>query len=236
MSSDDSTPEPRFNGWDSPNYTEVPNQFFDEVMVKLKPAELRVMLYLMRRTFGFQKRADTISLDQFVKGITTRDGTIQDRGAGVSRPAAIEALRSLAAKGYIEIVKNTDARGLDLATTYRMRFKTTARTGKKELENFTPGSTSPGQRGKVHPLRGGNDVNPQKKGKTKVQKIEGSSPTSKEKRPPLTPAQLHRLDPVRDRDLILRGKVEPYPPANATPSQVLAWEAAADHWRIRHGK
>ena len=236
MSSDDSTPEPRFDGWDSPNYTEVPNQFFDEVMVKLKPAELRIMLYLMRRTFGFQKRADTISLDQFVKGFKTRDGTVQDLGAGVSRPAAIEALRSLAAKGYIEIVKNTDARGADLATTYRMRFKTTARTGKRELENFTPGSSAPGQGGKVYPLQGGNKLAPQKKEQNKVQKIEGSPPTSKEKRPPLTPSQLHRLHPAQDRDLILAGKVEPFPPPKSSMGEIMAWDGLRQDWRKRHGK
>lgn len=62
----------------------------------------------------------------------------------------------------------------------------------------------------------------------------GSPLTSKEKRPPLTPGQLHRLDPVRDRDLILAGKVEPYPPDKSAMGTIMVWMDLAAEWRRRH--
>src|ERR671917_470428 len=45
----------RFKGFLSPRYTQVPNELFDELMVHLSGAELKVLLYVIRRTFGFEK-------------------------------------------------------------------------------------------------------------------------------------------------------------------------------------
>ena len=44
-----------FRGFDSPNYTQVPDILFDERMAHLSGAELKVLLYIIRRTFGFKK-------------------------------------------------------------------------------------------------------------------------------------------------------------------------------------
>ena len=52
----------------------MPDAFFDVVAPQLSEAELRVALYIIRRTFGFKKDSDTISLRQMVEGITTKDG------------------------------------------------------------------------------------------------------------------------------------------------------------------
>ncbi len=68
-----------------PTTTPVPDEIFDEWLAVLGHAELRVLLYIVRRTFGFDKRGgDTISYRQFTDGITTRDGRVLDRGCGVS--------------------------------------------------------------------------------------------------------------------------------------------------------
>ncbi len=58
----------RFEGFDSPNGTIVPDDFFDLLAPELSEAELRVCLYIIRRTFGFKKRSDDISLRQMVEG------------------------------------------------------------------------------------------------------------------------------------------------------------------------
>jgi phage replication O-like protein O len=54
--------------FNKPNYTQTPNDFFDEVAKTLKEGELRVMLVIMRQTFGWgNKQWDRISLSQFVE-------------------------------------------------------------------------------------------------------------------------------------------------------------------------
>ena len=40
----------RFAGFDEPNYTQVPDALFDELLPHLGDAELRVLLYIVRRT------------------------------------------------------------------------------------------------------------------------------------------------------------------------------------------
>lgn len=65
------------------------------VFPHLTEGEIKCLLYVSRRTFGFQKEKDRISLSQFIKGITTKDKKILDHGAGVSRPTAVSALDNL---------------------------------------------------------------------------------------------------------------------------------------------
>lgn len=54
-----------------------------------------------------------------------------------------------------------------------------------------------------------------------------------DRRPPLTPKQMHALDPVADRELILRAKIEPVPPPGATLDQMVAWEDVRVAWKAR---
>ena len=93
----------KFSGFPQPktNFTPVPNLFFDEVLSTLKEAELKVLLYIFRRTYGWQKEMDCISLSQFVNGITTRQGKQLDSGTGLAKSTVIEALKSILKKGYI---------------------------------------------------------------------------------------------------------------------------------------
>ncbi|HEX2913529.1 MAG TPA: hypothetical protein VH186_22185 [Chloroflexia bacterium] len=83
------------------NYTCIPNDFLDQVAPELSPSELRVMLYIYRHTFGYQKLADVISYEQFMHGIRAEDGRRVDCGAGVSRRALVPALASLEKRGLI---------------------------------------------------------------------------------------------------------------------------------------
>jgi hypothetical protein len=109
-----------FEGFDSPNTTAIPDQFLDWVMQDLSLNELRIMLYIMRRTFGFKKQRDAIALQQFVDGIVTRQGKRLDRGCGVrGRGHLMEALRALEEKGYI--ISEPQPEGLP--TVYRLRLR-----------------------------------------------------------------------------------------------------------------
>src|SRR5689334_19307385 len=98
-------------------YTRVPDRVFDELLAELSGAQLKVLLYIIRRTLGFNKAADAIALDQLVHGIRTRDGRPLDRGAGVALSTAVAALRYLLTAGYLLAVHQRSATGRDLPTT-----------------------------------------------------------------------------------------------------------------------
>src|SRR3954467_12959511 len=100
--SSDTADQMTFRGFRSPNYTQVPDELFDELLSVLSGAELKVLLYIIRRTFGFKRDADAISLSQMMSGIVTHDGDRLDRGVGLSKPTLLQALRSLEANNIIE--------------------------------------------------------------------------------------------------------------------------------------
>src|SRR4051812_40692555 len=90
-----------FEGFSAPHYTQVPDEVFDLLLPMLSEAELKVLLYIIRRTFGFKKTADDISLSQLVTGIITKDGRRLDHGTGVSKSSAIRGVKGLIEKGVI---------------------------------------------------------------------------------------------------------------------------------------
>ncbi len=113
-----------FEGFASPNFTQVPDELFDVLMPQLSDAELRVLLYIVRRTFGFKRDADAISLSQLVSGITTREGQVLDRGTGLSKATVARGLAGLREKGVILAERRSSIQRGNEATTYRLRFKT----------------------------------------------------------------------------------------------------------------
>lgn len=88
-----------------PNSTQIPNVYIDHLFPYLTEPELRAVIYIARRTYGFQKEKDSIGLGQFVDGITKGDGTILDHGAGLTRTTAIRTLKVLNLAGLINIKK-----------------------------------------------------------------------------------------------------------------------------------
>src|SRR5882757_5557820 len=72
-----------------PNYTQAPNIFFDEVFKTLTEGELRIVLLLVRQTFGWHKQFDRISLSQIAEK------------TGMQRPSVCRSLNSLINKELI---------------------------------------------------------------------------------------------------------------------------------------
>ncbi len=112
--------EQQKHGLPHPNTTPVPDIFFDQIAPQLTERELRVMLYVIRRTYGFKKREDAISLTQFAEGIVTQDGKRLDRGAGVNRRSVIRAVQSLERQGLLEAVRITSCEHGNQASRYRL--------------------------------------------------------------------------------------------------------------------
>jgi phage replication O-like protein O len=111
-----------FPGFPFPNTTQIPNDVFDSLMPSLSGGELKVLLYICRRTFGFQKDSDRISLSQISKGITTKTGKVLDSGTGLCKRHVINALKALEKKNIIIITRTVDETGLNEVNTYSLNI------------------------------------------------------------------------------------------------------------------
>lgn len=73
----------------APNYTHTPNVCFDEIFKTLTEGELRVILVIIRQTFGWHKNYDRISLNQLAEK------------SGMERKSVCRSLNSLIKKNLI---------------------------------------------------------------------------------------------------------------------------------------
>ena len=125
-----------FPGFLSPNYTQVPDVVFDELLQILSGAELKVLLYIIRRTFGFKKASDDISLNQMLTGIVRKDGERLDSGCGIKNKTSLsQALQSLEKMGIIVKKRNTSPEKKDLPTTYSLRLASAGGLDTREDSN-----------------------------------------------------------------------------------------------------
>jgi hypothetical protein len=106
------------------DFTPVPDEFFDRFLPDLSVSEFKVFLYIMRRTAGFKKRVDAISLGQICDGYDQSipdESERRERGTGLTRQGAKKAIASLLSKGLIEKAPQRDSRGGSLPNLYAIR-------------------------------------------------------------------------------------------------------------------
>jgi len=83
--------------------------------------ELKVLLYIIRRTSGFSKSSDTISIRQMLQGIVCKNGKRLDGGVGVkSKTTLLKVLRTLSEKGLIARERRSNSRRGHLPTQYSL--------------------------------------------------------------------------------------------------------------------
>lgn len=111
-----------FEGFRYPRYTQVPDELFDVLMPDLTETELKCLLYVIRRTFGFRKESDAIATKQFIDGIVTRDGRQLDRGTGLSSKGVWSGLKGLEEKSIIEVERRVAPDGDYEINVYRLKF------------------------------------------------------------------------------------------------------------------
>jgi hypothetical protein len=133
-----------FPGFQFPTTTPVPDEVFDVLMPQLSGAELKVLLYICRRTFGFKKASDSISLHQIAHGITTRDGRVLDGGTGLSKRHVINALKVLEKRNIIIVTRKVDETGLNGVNTYSLNMRDTGRGVGTKCPQGVVNASSPG--------------------------------------------------------------------------------------------
>lgn len=113
----------QWRGVTTPRYTPLPDELLDLWMAHLTESEWKVLCYICRRTFGFKKDADQISLEQIATGIVRHDGRRLDYGTGLARKSVQRGVSGLLAKGLITQQYTTDAAGRDRAPLYSLRWQ-----------------------------------------------------------------------------------------------------------------
>lgn len=73
----------------APNYTQTPNDLFDHWLPFLKEGELKVLMVIMRKTFGFHKDSDKISISQLM------------HYTGLSEATVLSSIKSLIQMGLV---------------------------------------------------------------------------------------------------------------------------------------
>ena len=123
-----------FRGFLSPNYTSVPDELFDELLPELSGSELKVLLYIIRRTFGFKRDDDNISLSQMLGGIVTHDGRVLDRGAGIKdKKTLLAAIKSLNERKIIITKRQQSVARGNEPTTYSLNMRKKGEGGNSPL-------------------------------------------------------------------------------------------------------
>ena len=92
----------------APNYTQIPNILFDYWMNVLTPAEFKVLMCIARKTFGWHKSKDKISLKQI------------ELSTGLSKKGITQNLQALEAHGLITKVKSKTSDGDDAPNQYEI--------------------------------------------------------------------------------------------------------------------
>jgi len=80
-----------------PNHTQIPNIIIDQHMAELSHAQFKVLMAICRKTIGWHKQSDYISISQIVEL------------AGVSNKTVVGAIKQLEKKGFIVTQKTKHA-------------------------------------------------------------------------------------------------------------------------------
>ena len=92
-----------FCGFDEPvqNWSTLPHSLINLLPMIGTLGELKVILYILRHTWGFNDVWKKITLDEFQYGRKRKDGTRLDSGTGLAAPTIRDGLRKAEEHGFI---------------------------------------------------------------------------------------------------------------------------------------
>lgn len=108
----------------SENWFRLPNEWTDITSQMKSLAELKVVEYVLRHTWGFQEysNAKRISTNEFMHGRRRKDGSRLDRGTGLSNRSVIDGLRQAVEHGYLVEERDDRDKGR-IQKLYRLHMK-----------------------------------------------------------------------------------------------------------------
>ena len=134
-------PRTEFQGFDRPesNFFRMPNTWTDITAEIDSIAELKVVEYILRHTWGYQEYGlkKHITIDEFVHGRRRQDGSRMDRGTGLSERAVYDGLRKAVDNGLVEEAIDDSDRGR-IKKFYSLRMRAEA-VAAEQAQSLQPG-------------------------------------------------------------------------------------------------
>lgn len=97
---------------ESGNYTRIVNKVLDElVKIPLLGVELSICIFVIRKTWGYNKKSDQISISQFEQGIKR------------SRPTVVKALKNLQLVNILQLVKVGSSKSQSNEWKFNKKYK-----------------------------------------------------------------------------------------------------------------
>lgn len=123
-----------------PTYTQIPNIVFDYWMEKLSPAEFKVLLCICRKTFGWHKAKDKISLRML------------EKLTGLSKKGITKNISALLEYGLIHKISSVTEDGDPSANEYEVLVHEIIKENNigRELSTLPPPTEYPGVVNSVH--------------------------------------------------------------------------------------
>jgi hypothetical protein len=105
-----------FPGFRKPTgqFYRVPNEFNDDIAEIDNLAELKVVLYIMRHTWGFKEgygKFVKLTIDELMNGRKRTDGSRMDKGTGLSKQSVVTGVQRAVKHGYIIEIKDDKDKG-----------------------------------------------------------------------------------------------------------------------------
>ncbi len=138
----------------APNHTQIPNEFLDKMLPHLSFPETKVLLVIMRKTFGWHKIRDQISLSQL------------EKHTGMNRQAILKATKGLEKKRLIS--KTVVGKNGDQKTFYELIIIEDSNNFYQCVSNTPPSM--------FHTLTKETPTKENQKNSTKVELQKGASP------------------------------------------------------------
>ncbi len=115
---------PQFPGFCDPieNWSKLPHIFIDALPLIESLAELKVVLYILRHTWGYQETERRISLDEFAHGRKKKGSGRIDNGTGLTIRSIRLGLDEAERHGFILRVKN-NCDGARTQITYSLAMR-----------------------------------------------------------------------------------------------------------------
>jgi len=114
-----------FGGFDDPieNWSKLPHSLIEALPMIGSLAELKVILYILRHTWGYQDTEKRITLDEFARGRRTRDKRRIDGGTGMTIRSIRMGLSQAEEHGFItRVINRSDKARTKITYSLTMRI------------------------------------------------------------------------------------------------------------------
>jgi hypothetical protein len=142
----DNDHDERFSGFRRPeqNWFRMPSNWTDITAGITSLAELKVVEYVLKHTWGYQEYDITkrITIDEFMHGRRRKDGTRLDLGTGLTKASVIAGIKNAIEHGFLRVEVN-DGDKARIKKFYRLRMAGELPQTPEEAESPPPSGVLP---------------------------------------------------------------------------------------------